>query len=73
MTAYGKQAEFAEKYLHKGTKVVVSGRVENNNYTGKDGQKVYGMRFVVSQVEFAESKKDKDDFVEASNIGLPFN
>ena len=55
-TVFGKGAEFAEKYLKQGTKIVVSGRVENDNYTNKDGQKVYGTRILVEEQEFAESK-----------------
>ena len=55
-TAFGKQAEFVEKYLKKGTKIVLEGSVQNNNYTNKDGQKVYGTRIVVDNLEFAESK-----------------
>jgi len=55
-TSFGKQAEFVEKYLKKGTKVVVTGRLQNNNYTNKDGQKVYDVRIMVEEVEFAESK-----------------
>ena len=56
-TVFGKQAEFVEKYLKKGTKVVLEGSVQNDNYTNKDGQKVYGTRIVVDNIEFAESKK----------------
>ena len=55
-TVFGRQAEFVEKYLKKGTKVVLEGSVQNNNYTNKDGQKVYGTRIVVDNIEFAESK-----------------
>ena len=55
-TTFGKQAEFVEKYLKKGTKIVLEGSVQNNNYTNKDGQKVYGTRIVVDNLEFAESK-----------------
>lgn len=55
-TAFGKQAEFVERYLHKGTKVVVCGRVQNDNYTNKDGQMVYSVRVLVDEIEFAESK-----------------
>lgn len=55
-SSFGKQAEFVEKYLKKGTKVVVSGRLENNNYTNKEGHKVYDVKIVVEDVEFAESK-----------------
>ena len=56
-TALGKQGEFVDKYLRKGTKVVVVGRIENDNYTNKSGEKVYSVRIVVEEVEFAESKK----------------
>lgn len=56
-TAFGKQAEFIEKYLHKGVKVVVCGRVQNDNYTNKDGQMVYSVRIMIDEIEFAESKQ----------------
>lgn len=55
-TAFGKQAEFIEKYLRKGSKVLVSGRVQNDNYTNKDGQKVYSVNIMIEEIEFAESK-----------------
>ena len=55
-TSFGKQAEFVEKYLRKGTKVVVVGRIQNDNYTNKDGQQVYSVRIMVDEIEFAESK-----------------
>ena len=55
-TAFGKQAEFVEKYLKKGTKIVVIGRIQNDNYTNKDGQKVYSVQIIVEEMEFAESK-----------------
>lgn len=55
-TAFGKQAEFIERYLHKGTKVVVCGRIQNDNYTNKEGQMVYSVRVMVDEIEFAESK-----------------
>ena len=55
-TAFGKQAEFVERYLHKGTKIVTCGRVQNDNYTNKDGQMVYSVRVMVDEIEFAESK-----------------
>lgn len=55
-TAFGKQAEFVEKYLHKGTKILISGRVQNDNYTNKDGQKVYSVQIMAEEIEFAESK-----------------
>lgn len=55
-TAFGKQAEFVERYLKKGTKMVVVGRVQNDNYTNKEGQKVYSTRIMVDELEFAESR-----------------
>lgn len=56
-TAFGKLGEFCEKYLKKGTKIVLEGRLQNNNYTNKDGQKVYDIRVIAENIEFAESKK----------------
>ncbi|MCD7836126.1 MAG: single-stranded DNA-binding protein, partial [Lachnospiraceae bacterium] len=55
-TAFNKQAEFIERYLRKGVKVVVSGRIQNDNYTNRDGQMVYSVRVIVDEIEFAESK-----------------
>lgn len=55
-TAFGKQAEFVERYLHKGTKMVVVGRIQNDNYTNREGQQVYSVRVMVDELEFAESK-----------------
>lgn len=56
-TTFGKQAEFVEKYLKKGTKIVVSGRIQNDNYTDKNGNQVYSTQIMVEEIEFAESKK----------------
>ena len=55
-TAFGKQGEFVEKYLKQGTKVLVTGRVQNDNYTNKNGEKVYSVQIMVEEIEFAESK-----------------
>ena len=54
--AFGRSAEFAEKYLHQGTKIVVRGRIQTGSYTNKDGQRVYTTDVVVEDQEFAESK-----------------
>ncbi|WP_026526672.1 single-stranded DNA-binding protein [Butyrivibrio sp. VCD2006] len=54
--AFGKAGEFAEKYLKKGTKMAVTGRIQTGSYTNKDGQKVYTTEVVVEDQEFAESK-----------------
>lgn len=54
--AFGKIAEFFERYGRKGTKFVVEGRIQTGSYTNKDRQKVYTTVVVVENVEFAESK-----------------
>ena len=56
MLAFGRQAEFAEKYLRKGTKIALAGRIQTGSYTNRDGQKVYTTDVVVEEQEFAESK-----------------
>jgi single-strand DNA-binding protein len=68
-TSFGKQAEFVEKYLKKGTKIVVSGEIQNNNYTNKDGQKIYDVRIMVHDVEFAESKGSGEAKAESKDKG----
>ena len=59
--AFGRLGEFAEKYLRKGTKVVVTGRIQTGSYTNKDCQKVYTTDVVVEECEFAESKNSGGD------------
>lgn len=58
--AFGKNGEFAEKYLKQGTKVAVAGAIRTGNYTNKDGQKVYTTDVVIDEQEFAESKSSSD-------------
>ena len=62
--AFGKAAEFAERYLHKGTKIVLTGRIQTGSYTSKDGQRVYTTDIVAEVQEFAESKN-----AESGNAG----
>lgn len=75
--AFGKTAEFFEKYIHKGVKIAIQGRIQTGSYE-KDGQKRYTTDVIVEQVEFAESKQAKntqDDFVsipEEITAELPF-
>ena len=57
---FGKQAEFAEKYFRKGTKVVISGRITTGSYTNKDGQKIYTTEIPVEEQEFAESRAESE-------------
>ena len=86
--AFGKLGEFAEKYLHKGVKIAVTGRIQTGSYTNKDGQKVYTTDVVVEEQEFCESKSSNqsqgndrpqtssDDFMsipDGVEDGLPFN
>ncbi len=54
--AFGRNAEFVEKYLRQGTKIVLTGRIQTGSYTNRDGQKVYTTDIVVEEQEFAESK-----------------
>ena len=55
-TAFGRQGEFAEKYLKQGTKILVTGRIQTGSYTKQDGSKVYTTDVIVEEHEFAESK-----------------
>ena len=54
--AFGKAAQFAEYYLHRGTKIIITGRIQTGSYTNRDGQKVYTTDIVIEEQEFAESK-----------------
>ena len=54
--AFGRSAEFAEKYFHQGIKIAITGRIQTGSYTNRDGQKVYTTEVVVEDQEFAESK-----------------
>ena len=55
-TSFGRQAEFVEKYTHKGTKVIAEGEIRTGSYTNREGRKVYTTEIYVSDIEFAESK-----------------
>ena len=79
--AFGKSAEFVEKYFRQGKRVLIEGRLQTGSYTNKDGQKVYTTDVVVETQEFADGKngdttKNTDDFIfvdEMNEDGLPFN
>lgn len=66
---FGKSGEFAKKYLHQGTKIVVTGRIQTGSYTNRDGQKVYTTDVVVEEQEFAESKKNTQPAPEPAPAG----
>ncbi len=59
--AFGRNAEFIEKYFRQGTKAVICGRIQTGSYTNRDGQKVYTTDVVVEEQEFAESKNASAD------------
>jgi single-strand DNA-binding protein len=69
IVAFRYNAEFAEKYLRKGTRILVEGRLQNDNYTNKEGQKVYSFNVIVDNHEFVDSKSQSggsgDSFVPA--------
>ncbi|MBQ6967506.1 MAG: single-stranded DNA-binding protein [Lachnospiraceae bacterium] len=71
MVSFGKTAEFIEKYVKKGTKLVVRGRIQTGSYTNKDGQKVYTTDVVGEDVEFAESKKASEGADGGSSYSEP--
>ena len=87
--AFGRQGEFAEKYLKHGTKIVISGRIQTGSYTNKDGVRVYTTDVVVEDTEFAGGKNEggssgtpgsrgskNDDFMnipDDESEELPFN
>ena len=81
--AFGKSAEFAEKYFSKGIKIAVSGRIQTGSYTNKDGVKVYTTDVIVEESDFCEKKvngttnnnppADSDGFMNVPDDGeLPF-
>lgn len=59
--AFGRSAEFAEKYFRKGTKIVVEGHIQTGSFTNKDGQRVYTTDVVIDNQEFAESKSSSQE------------
>lgn len=80
ITAFGKLAEFCEKCLRKGTKILLTGRLQNDEYTDRNGQKVTKVIVIADEIEFCESKKqDTQEKTEWASIDkmdqeeLPFN
>ena len=55
-TAFDRKAELLERFGRKGLKLLLTGKMQNNNYTNKEGVRVYSMQYLVDDVEFAESK-----------------
>jgi len=71
--AFGKSAEFAEKYLKQGTKIAITGRIQTGSYTNKDGNKVYTTDVVVEEQEFCESKNANNSNSQQSNTANASN
>ena len=71
--AFGRSAEFAEKYFRQGLKVIVTGRIQTGSYTNKEGQKVYTTDVVVEDQEFAESKNSGSEGGFSGNQGKTEN
>lgn len=77
-TAWGKTAEFMEKYWKKGMKAAISGRLENENWTDKEGNKRISTKIIVDEIEFCEKKEQapekKEEWVPTDSLGeeLPF-
>lgn len=69
--AFGKTAEFYEKFGRKGTKFVIEGRIQTGSYTNKDGQRVYTTDVVVENTEFAESKSNNQSGNSSQNNSMP--
>ena len=71
--AFDRAAEFAEKYLHQGMKIAVTGRIQTGSYTNREGQKVYTTDVIIEDQEFAESKAASQAHMasENANFGQP--
>lgn len=59
--AFGKTGEFAEKYFRKGTKILITGRIQTGSYTNQEGKRIYTTEVVVEEQEFAESKRASEE------------
>jgi len=84
--AFGKAAEFAEKYFRQGLKIVIVGRIQTGSYTNKEGQKVYTTEVIIEEQDFAESKATSGENIPSpapeseqsfmsvpDDLDLPFN
>ena len=67
--AFDKRAEFAEKHLYKGIRIAINGKMRNNNYTNRNGEKVYGNSLYVDNIEFADGKRDEGQELPAKVAG----
>lgn len=68
--AFGKTAEFMEKYFRKGKKIGLIGRIQTGSYVNKDGQKIYTTDVIAENVEFVESKNAGEEGGSGRNPGV---
>lgn len=61
VTAFGKSAEFIDKYFSKGSKVAISGHLQSDSYTSKDGKKMSSVSIIIDSVDFCEKKGEKTE------------
>ena len=54
--AFGRTGSFVEKYIRQGTKILLTGRIQNDNYTNRQGERVYSVGIIVEEIEFGENK-----------------
>lgn len=71
--AFGKGAEFAGKYLHKGVKILITGRIQTGSYKNKEGQTVYTTSVVVESHEFCEPKREETNNTPQKGSGGGFS
>ena len=77
--AFGKQAKLIEEYVKKGSRILVTGPIRNNDYTNKHGEKIYGFQMTIETIEFLEKKKSSANGEEFMNLSeeeladMPFN
>ena len=74
-TAFGKTAENIAKYFHKGDRILIGGRVQNDTYTNKEGKKVTTTQIIVDEFDFIEKKDEaskNSDFMDIQEEELPF-
>ncbi|MDO5135926.1 MAG: single-stranded DNA-binding protein [Eubacteriales bacterium] len=69
--AFGRTAEFAEKYFRQGLKIAITGRIQTGSYTNREGQRVYTTEVVVEDQEFAESKSASDSYAASRPAQAP--
>ena len=67
--AFDKRAEFAERHLYKGIRIAINGKMRNNNYTNRNGEKVYGNSLYVDNIEFADGKREEGPDLPAEAAG----